>query len=803
MGAAVAALRRTAAGEEAAAEEEEQCRICRHPADADRPLRRPCGCKGSMRFVHDHCQIRWLKARRQSLCEVCGHQISIRPIYAARAPAPTPAPARPVCLLLALLYLVLTALVAWSLAGLCTWRLALARSRDEAFRLLSIRLYGPAALAHLALKAEHTVRANYGARLRRCQDVTLRVLRFSLSVVRGDMAFACIFAFAPFTLGRLILLSRGEVDSFASTSSILLTGYGLILSLGATFAALHTIHQYLRGESIFFGSLFDVFFSGVVKLITAANISLNLISTAIICPLLFAWLLDICTSKMFDATISERLKLLCASSYVSTALYWLIGCVLLDLCYTFSRLHSTILGPAVTFRFVHHNENIREPFYKSYLKKLPGLFVGIILIAMFIVVPIQIARRLAPEKFPVNITYLVFPTNGASFWLAPQNYADSLCGVLLLRFLIGRTHALICLEWLVKEAMQYTFGAEQALGLSVSVSVWPNGASGHNFGSSVSPKDKYDYTTEATDKRRLDALRIIPHVMLGWLTVVVFNSVVLILTISAGRALLFAIPQLALRGGLHSNDLLALVAGFGIISAFIAAFRDSSAYMTSGTKHFVALNRCIIVFLWFVIIPFLIGLLVDLLLISPFAGPDDGVPALDLFYTWFLGWLLLKIWVKWVHWPLSPFLAYLTDESRVPRLTRAKLDWPRGAMMPLPCFFRDIFVPVATNLLAALGVPYVLAGGVFPSLSYSAAVNSTVRRFAWLGCIGLCVLCHLAKLVWVLKPLDRLAKLFWVLSALCYRAKLFWAFCVEELRDSVRDERVIIGQRLEDVADDG
>ncbi|VAH23693.1 unnamed protein product [Triticum turgidum subsp. durum] len=285
--------------------------------------------------------------------------------------------------------------------------------------------------------------------------------------------------------------------------------------------------------------------------------------------------------------------------------------------------------------------------------------------------------------------------------------------------------------------------------------------------------------------------------MLGWLTVVVFNSVVLILTISAGRALLFAIPQLALRGGL------ALVAGFGIISAFIAAFRDSSAYMTSGTKHFVALNRCIIVFLWFVIIPFLIGLLVDLLLISPFAGPDDGVPALDLFYTWFLGWLLLKIWVKWVHWPLSPFLAYLTDESRVPRLTRAKLDWPRGAMMPLPCFFRDIFVPVATNLLAALGVPYVLAGGVFPSLGYSAAVNSTVRRFAWLGCIGLCVLCHLAKLVWVLKPLDRLAKLFWVLSALCYRAKLFWAFCVEELRDSVRDERVIIGQRLEDVADDG
>ncbi|KAE8773331.1 putative e3 ubiquitin ligase sud1 [Hordeum vulgare] len=754
-------------------EEEQQCRICRHPADADRPLRHPCGCKGSIRFVHDHCQIGWLQTTGQRSCEVCGRQIFTIPIYAAGAPAPAPAPASLACLALALLYLILTALLAWALAGLCTWRLALARSPDQAFRLLSVRLYGPAILAHLAFQAERAFGATYGARLRRCQFAALTVLRFSLSVVRSDMALACIFAFVPFTLGRIILLCRGEVDSFASTSSILLAGYGFIFSLGGTFAALHTSHEYSRGESI----LFDVFCKRIIKLIIAANAFINLIITAIICPFLFAWLLDTCTSKMFDVTISGRVKLLCASSYVSAAIYWLIGCALLDLGSTFSRLHCTILGPAVTSRIVHHNVNIHEPFYESYLKKLPGLFVGIILIVMFIVVPIQIACPLAPEKFPVDITYFVFPKKGMSCRSASQNYTDLLCGVLLLGFLIGRTHALICVEWLVKEAMQYTYGHEQALGLSVSVSFWPNGVCGHYFGSSVAPKDN---TTEATDKRRLATLRTISHVILGWLIVVVFNSVVLILTISAGRALLFAIPQLPLTVGLKSNDLLALVVGFGIISAIIAASRDWSVYMISGRKDLVALNRCVIVFLWFVIVPLLIGLLVDLSLISPFTGPDDGVPVLDLFYTWFLGWLLLKIWVKWVHWPLSPFLAYLTDESRVPRLTRAKLDWPRGAMMPLPCFFRDIFVPVVTKLLVALGVPYVLAGGVFPSLGYSAAVNSAVHRFAWLGCIS-----------------------FWVLRALCCLAKLFWAFCVEELHDSVKDERVVIGQRLEDVANDG
>ncbi|KAE8812882.1 hypothetical protein D1007_09974 [Hordeum vulgare] len=78
-------------------------------------------------------------------------QIFTIPIYAAGAPTPSLAPTSLACLALALQYLILTAMVAWALAGLCTWRLALARSPNQAFRLLSIRLYGPAILAHLAL----------------------------------------------------------------------------------------------------------------------------------------------------------------------------------------------------------------------------------------------------------------------------------------------------------------------------------------------------------------------------------------------------------------------------------------------------------------------------------------------------------------------------------------------------------------------------------------------------------------------------------------------------------------------------
>jgi E3 ubiquitin-protein ligase DOA10 len=51
-------------------EEEEECRICRLPAEPARPLRHPCACRGSIRFVHDDCQLQWIAARQKRRCEV-------------------------------------------------------------------------------------------------------------------------------------------------------------------------------------------------------------------------------------------------------------------------------------------------------------------------------------------------------------------------------------------------------------------------------------------------------------------------------------------------------------------------------------------------------------------------------------------------------------------------------------------------------------------------------------------------------------------------------------------------------------
>jgi E3 ubiquitin-protein ligase MARCH6 len=139
--------------------------------------------------------------------------------------------------------------------------------------------------------------------------------------------------------------------------------------------------------------------------------------------------------------------------------------------------------------------------------------------------------------------------------------------------------------------------------------------------------------------------------------------------------------------------------------------------------------------------------LLDFLVISPFVVPADDIPVLDFFSIWFLGLLLLKIWTMLAHgtWD-APFL---------------RAVWVS----------QTVLVPVTMKLVTALGVPYVLVKGLFPRFGYSDAVNSAVYHFAWLGSLAMCVLCYLAK-----------------------------AFCrvLVKLHDSIRDERYIIGQRLQD-----
>ncbi|VAH23706.1 unnamed protein product [Triticum turgidum subsp. durum] len=778
--------------------EEERCRICFFPGKAGRPLRHPCACQGTMRHVHDECQLQWIATSRQRRCQVCRYEITTLPLFAEDAPARLPLSefmaGLPGKLMSLLLPFFLIACVyretADHLTNFSSWHLVLTRSFPQPRGLLSLSLsttsiiaravlsvvlahiYVPFAVPPFTRWVERLGNRPQGIRgIDALHALALFIVQACWVVLIADMAIACIFGFLPFSLGRINLwcmspfniANVGEVNPYISTASTILVGYIFLFTTGVSYVGLITFHQYLGGKplmiaifcrrlsgiffsgiTIFFPRLPGIFFRGVLNLITVANIGVNLLYTFILHPLFIGWLLDICTSKMFGATMSQRLKLLIASSSTTTAVHWFIGHIFLSLRLRFFRIIQKMLKPRIMISFVTFvRYNAYEPFYIFYFKKLPRLSVDITFIALLILIPSKIVVHLAPKLFPLNITYFDYPVKGTSFWQGSLNYAELFSGALYLKFLIDST--VLYLEWLVPRVGYYLFVIAGEPLLDV-----------------ILPKEQRESTDEVTVTRIFVAVQTIPQAVLSWLVVVICNTALLFFSISIGRALLSAIPELLVHQ-MKSNDLFAIAIGFGVISFTIAASRDAFVCMTYGGTRLVALEIHVIFFLWVFFVPLLIGFLVDLSLLSPFIGPGNDIPVLDCFCTWSLGRLVQNYGTKLGRsFELGgnlPFHGCFID-----RCWSRKL--PLGDLAET--MYKQELVSFSMELLIALAIPYVLSKEVFPRLGYT-AVNSTVHRAAWLYSFALCVLCYLAKESY------------------------------NTLHDSIWEDRYIVGQRLEDV----
>ena len=66
--------------------EERECRICRGEGEENNPLYVPCDCRGSIRYCHEDCLVRWLDHSGKDRCELCGIEFAFAPVYAEGAP---------------------------------------------------------------------------------------------------------------------------------------------------------------------------------------------------------------------------------------------------------------------------------------------------------------------------------------------------------------------------------------------------------------------------------------------------------------------------------------------------------------------------------------------------------------------------------------------------------------------------------------------------------------------------------------------------------------------------------------------
>ncbi|WOK95086.1 putative E3 ubiquitin ligase SUD1 [Canna indica] len=628
------------------------------------------------------------------------------------------------------------------------------------------------------------------------------------------------------SVGRSISadLLKGTVISSSHLSDVttLAVGYMFIFCFVFFYLGLLALIRYSRGERVIFGRLYGLltvaeaipsllrqFLAGMRHLMTMVKVAFLLVIELGVFPLMCGWWLDVCTLRMLGTTIAQRVEFFSVSPLASSSIHWLVGIVyMLQISIFVSLLRGVLRNGVLYFlrdpadpNYNPFRDLIDDPVHKHARRVLLSVAVYGSLIVMLVFLPVKLAMRLVPSMFPLDITIF-------------DPFTEIPTDVLLFQICIPFAIEHFKLRTTIKSLLRHWFTAVGwALGLTdyLLPRTEENGAqdagnmeplrrdrlhdgrhggavqNDHPLVQRIAAEDQgmddivgnADAAEESDADDQADSeygfvLRIVLLLVLAWMTLLLFNSAMIILPISLGRALFNAIPRLPITHGFKCNDIFAFSVGCYIIWTVAAGIRYSIDYIRTRRVSVLVLQIwkwCAIILkssallsIWIFIIPVLIGLLFELLVIVPLRVPADESPVFLLYQDWALGLIFLKIWTRLV---ILDQMAPLVDENWRRKFERVREDGfsrLRGLWV-----LREIMIPIISKLLTALCIPYVFAKGVFPVFGYPLIVNSVVYRFSWLGCL--------------------------LFSLVCFCAKRFHVWFTN-LHNSIRDDRYLIGRRL-------
>ncbi|KAJ9175297.1 hypothetical protein P3X46_013865 [Hevea brasiliensis] len=605
-----------------------------------------------------------------------------------------------------------------------------------------------------------------------------------------------------------------------SDVSTLAIGYMFIFSIVFFYLGIVALIRYTKGEPFtmgrFYGiasiaetipSLFRQFLAAMRHLMTMIKVAFLLVIELGVFPLMCGWWLDVCTIRMFGKSMAQRVQFFSVSPLASSLVHWVVGIVYMLQISIFVSLLRGVLRQGVLYflrdpadpNYNPFRDLIDDPVHKHARRVLLSVAVYGSLIVMLVFLPVKLAMQMAPTIFPLDIS-------------VSDPFTEIPADMLLFQICIPFAIEHFKLRTTIKCVLRYWFTAVGwALGLTDFLLPRPEDNGGlDNVNPEPGMQDRLPAVQLGAQDRALVALAaaddpnrgllasgdpntaeecdsdeqsdseysfvlcIVLLLVVAWMTLLVFNSALIVVPISLGRTLFNSIPLLPITHGIKCNDLYAFIIGSYVIWTALAGARYSIEHIRTNRATIllsqiwkwcgIVLKSSMLLSIWIFVIPVLIGLLFELLVIVPMRVPVDESPVFLLYQDWALGLIFLKIWTRLV---MLDHMMPLVDESwriKFERVRENGFSRLQGLWV-----LREIVFPIIMKLLTALCVPYVLARGLFPVLGYPLVVNSAVYRFAWLGCL--------------------------CLSALCFCAKRFHVWFTN-LHNSIRDDRYLIGRRL-------
>ncbi|KAG7540451.1 Zinc finger RING-CH-type [Arabidopsis thaliana x Arabidopsis arenosa] len=602
-------------------DEEDVCRICRIPGDTDNPLRYPCTCRGSIKFVHQDCLLQWLNHRKARHCEVCKHPFSFSPVYAENAPTRLPFQEFVVAIatkffrvlhfFLRLCYVISTRFIIIPYITFWICRLAFVRSFGEAQRLFLSHISTTVILTdclHGFLLSATIYFFYFGVILLKVIFRRLRELRGQEEREdEGDRDGARAARRPPAGQANRNLAGEENGEDVGDQGA----AFGQIVNRNPENVlerlGIQAVHIEAQVDQGFDGldeadgaeeaipSLLKQFSAAMKHLMTMVKATFFLVFLLGVFPLMCGWSLDVCTVKMFGKTMSHRVQFLSTSPLVSSLLHWVVGFMYIMFTTSFQSLLREVLRPGVLYfldYFDDPNVNpfqdmIDDPVRKQARKVMLEVAMYGSLIVMLVFLPVKLAIRMAPSIFPLDIS-------------VSDPFTEIPADMLLLQICIPFGIKHFRLRTSIKSLLRYWFtGVGWALRLTDFLLPRPEDNIGQDNGNgepgrqnrvqvlqvsgadrpmaalpaandpnrslcragNVNTGEEYEDDEEQSDSEYNFVVRIILLLLVAWVTLLIFSSALIVVPVSLGRALFSAIPLLPTTHGIKCNDLYAFVIG--------------------------------------------------------------------------------------------------------------------------------------------------------------------------------------------------------------------------------------------------
>lgn len=581
-------------------------------------------------------------------------------------------------------------------------------------------------------------------------DGSLLFLEHVFWVISLNTLFILVFAFCPYHLGHYLIyglklhdyVEKSHFEGLITT----LVGYALLAKIFIFLYVLMVFSTFYRARKVI----------GLCYIVI--KVALLVVFEICVFPLVCGVWIDICSLKLFNATISDRINSFENTPGTCVFIHWLVGMIYVFYFATFVFLLREVLRPGLLWFLRNLNdpdfnpvqEMIQLPVFRHIRRFLTSVTLFGFSVVLLLLIPIRIITY-----FQSNLNSPILPYNVSSNseTLSTELSIELLWLHAALPALLEQSHIRVWSKNLIKiwastvawllDIKSYLLGDQQTNTENNNQNNGNNQANNNNnnnnnlvqaqiaqnpfhFNVGVAHQallqNTAPYSNEPYTKPAYFKVRIFALIGLMCLSLLAFSISLLVIPVSIGRYFLYR-----LAGNSKINDLYTIVTGLYSIWLSIRLSTIAYNWIQMGlyqlflkfkeriwifSKAFAALSMI------FGFLPILFGLLFQQIVINPISCSLNQTPVHSLWQIWALGVLHTKISTALILTGPQWWLREVVD--------RICQDGVRN--INLKFMLVKLVYPITTWLGSALAIPYIISRGIFPLFTNNADFLNKVDK---------------------------------------------------------------------------